>query len=172
MIILLSNEAIDTYINSFHLLFYSLFNSGCVLDYKTEDNRSFLYILKYWSVPQCFNIDWNDSLYIWMRFSPSTLIYLSMQWIVLFLEQKESFIVLTTKISLSLLYILKRPVGWLFIYYPTQRNSTCLDTQNNILWRSFYTIHLCWHVLVTLPVRVTTPLCSQQDPSFSVRARI
>ncbi len=100
------------------------------------------------------------------------LIYLSMQWTVLFLEQKESFIVLTTKISLSILYILKRPVGWLFIYYPTQRNSTCLDTQNNILWRSFYTIHLCWHVLVTLPVGVTTHLCSQQDPSFSVRARI
>ncbi len=47
MIILLSNEAIDTYINSFHLLLSSLFNWGCVLDYKIGDNRSFLYILKY-----------------------------------------------------------------------------------------------------------------------------
>jgi len=57
----------------------------------------------------------------------------------------------------------------LFITQP--RETLLVQTRNNIV-KFFYTIHVCWHVLVILAVDVTIHLCSQQEQSFSVHARI
>jgi hypothetical protein len=70
--------------------------------------------------------------------------------------------------------------GWLFaskiMSSKSRKNGRfyhdLLGRFNNILWRSFYTKHVCWHVLTTLTVGVTTHLCSQQEPIFSARAHL
>jgi len=56
---------------------------------------------------------------------------------------------------------------WMAFYLLPNTVTWLVQTQNNILWKSFYTIHVCWHVLFTLSISDTTHLSSQQDPIFS-----
>jgi hypothetical protein len=89
-----------------------------------------------------------------------------------FLEQKESFIVLTNEFPfLYFESILTRPVRWLFVYYPTQRNSTFSDTKQYTVKVFLYNTSLLT-CIGYLPVGATTHLCPRQDPDFPVRARI
>jgi len=59
------------------------------------------------------------------------------------------------------------PVGWLF--FTQHRETLLVQTQNTV--KVVDAIHVCGHVLFTLPVG-RAHLCSQQEQSFSVRARV
>ncbi len=101
------------------------------------------------------------------------LIHLSIQWSVLFLEQKESFIVLTKKISRSILWIyIEPPVRVAFYLLP---NTEKLDLfRHKIiycegLFIQYISVHMYW-----LPYRsVLRPICvSTRSELLSTRAHL